>query len=54
MPARPTSIAFTVIPNAFRIILVHCSGTIYTLARRRGRIYHALASVPARSYRKSL
>jgi hypothetical protein len=52
MPACQTS--FTVIPKLFGIILVHCSGTIYTLAWRRGRIYHALAPVPERSYDKSL
>jgi hypothetical protein len=54
MLARHTSIAFTVIPNAFRNHPRYCSGTIYTLARHRGRIYHALGSVPARSYSKSL
>jgi len=55
MLAPHTPIASAVIPNAFQDHLHSLwSGTIYTLALRRGRIYHALASVPARSYGKSL
>jgi hypothetical protein len=54
MPARQAD-RFYGDPQRFSESSSHaCSRTIYTLARHRGRIYHGLAAIPARSYDKSL
>jgi hypothetical protein len=48
-------VALTVILKGLQDQLRNASsGTIYTLGRRRGRIYHALTSAPAGPYPKLL
>jgi hypothetical protein len=55
MPGDMPRITLTVIPKCFsESSSWTSSGTIYSLARRGGRIYHAPALISARSYDKSL